>query len=226
MNDVPLRENCKNKYQLPRSSGSLGSRSFLSTVTSRLARAFSTAPNSPNIPDGSFTYEQRRHSSGNKSAIAKSWAGSSFSTVPFRPPQIMVSDLSDYMDYKGTITMRTKLKRDVFERGLDSSIRQLIWPIILGVFPSSMNQNERVAWMRKHSNEYFKFRSEWQNILLRHGGKRSQPLHRSSPYGCQNEQSVDVGYLKSMITAVRKDSIRMYSLNNNYNYGNKLFFRY
>lgn len=85
----------------------------------------------------------------------------------YLPPVPPLSDLDfrKYCDSVGQIIHGDQLRRIIYLGGIDSSLRRVLWKLLLNVYPERMTGKERMDYMKKKSNEYIQMRETWQTAL-------------------------------------------------------------
>ncbi|XP_063700666.1 uncharacterized protein LOC134830975 [Culicoides brevitarsis] len=86
-----------------------------------------------------------------------------FNLAPVPPLSDM--DFRKYCDSVGQIIHADELRRIIYLGGVDSSLRRVLWKLLLNVYPDKMTGKERMDYMKRKSNEYIKLREIWRTEL-------------------------------------------------------------
>lgn len=86
-----------------------------------------------------------------------------FNLAPVPPLSDM--DFRKYCDSVGQIIHADDLRRIIYLGGIDSSLRRVLWKLLLNVYPDKMTGKERMDYMKRKSNEYVKLREVWRTEL-------------------------------------------------------------
>ncbi|XP_076310845.1 TBC1 domain family member 25-like isoform X2 [Tachypleus tridentatus] len=71
----------------------------------------------------------------------------------------------NYLDGTGRLLQPKELRLSVYQGGLVSSLRKVIWKHILNVYSDGLMAKERTNYLRQKSMEYFHLCSTWQNMI-------------------------------------------------------------
>uniref|UniRef100_A0A1A9X3G2 Rab-GAP TBC domain-containing protein n=1 Tax=Glossina brevipalpis TaxID=37001 RepID=A0A1A9X3G2_9MUSC len=82
--------------------------------------------------------------------------------TPSRPP-LCDGEFRMFLDALGQIQRNDELRRVIFFGGIDPSLRRVVWKHILNVYPSAMNGHQRMNYMRRKSEHYYKLRDTWKS---------------------------------------------------------------
>ncbi|KAF6215397.1 hypothetical protein GE061_010149 [Apolygus lucorum] len=108
------------------------------------------------------------------------------SGLPPRSP-LMDAEFRQFLDPIGQVVNAQELRSVIYFGGIDPSLRKVVWKHILNVYPNGMSGKERMDYMKIKSNEYYRLRDCWREML-------------------KNGQMVgDLAYVTGM---VRKDVLR------------------
>lgn len=85
----------------------------------------------------------------------------------YLPPVLPLSDMEfrKYCDSVGQIIHASRLRRVIYEGGIDSSLRRVLWKLLLNVYPERMTGKERMDYMKRKSTEYLKLRDTWREAV-------------------------------------------------------------
>ncbi|XP_037949174.1 uncharacterized protein LOC119680435 [Teleopsis dalmanni] len=110
-------------------------------------------------------------------------------TMATLPPRIPLSDneFRLFLDAVGQIQRSDELRKVIFFGGIDPSLRRVVWKHILNVYPSGMNGHQRMDYMRRKSENYYKLRDTWKAAI---------------------KQGCVVGELSYVTSMVKKDVLR------------------
>uniref|UniRef100_A0A336MFV2 CSON014276 protein n=1 Tax=Culicoides sonorensis TaxID=179676 RepID=A0A336MFV2_CULSO len=86
-----------------------------------------------------------------------------FNLAPIPPLSDM--DFRKYCDSVGQIIHADDLRRMIYLGGIDSSLRRVLWKLLLNVYPDKMTGKERMDYMKRKSNEYIRLREVWRTEL-------------------------------------------------------------
>ncbi|XP_054709704.1 TBC1 domain family member 25-like [Uloborus diversus] len=83
---------------------------------------------------------------------------------PVKQPMVD-SEFHLYLDSEGRLIKPRELRLSVYQRGIDPSLRKVVWKHILNVYPHGLTAKERIAYMKQRSAEYQKLRQTWQDMI-------------------------------------------------------------
>ncbi|XP_015916870.1 TBC1 domain family member 25 [Parasteatoda tepidariorum] len=83
---------------------------------------------------------------------------------PVKQPMVD-SEFHIYLDGEGRLVKPRELRLSVYQRGIDPSLRKVVWKHILNVYPYGLSGKERIAYMKQRSLEYQKLRQTWQDMI-------------------------------------------------------------
>lgn len=85
-------------------------------------------------------------------------------TMASLPPRIPLSDTEFrlFLDSLGQIQRCDELRKVIFFGGIEPSLRRVVWKHILNVYPHAMNGKQRMDYMRRKSDYYYKLRDTWK----------------------------------------------------------------
>ncbi|KAI8119146.1 TBC1 domain family member 25 [Lucilia cuprina] len=106
--------------------------------------------------------------------------------LPPRPP-LADNEFRMFLDALGQIQRCDELRKVIFFGGIDPSLRRVVWKHILNVYPSVMNGHQRMDYMRRKSEQYYKLRETWKAAI---------------------KQGYVVGELAYVTSMVKKDVLR------------------
>ena len=67
-----------------------------------------------------------------------------------------------YLDAVGRLVQPQQFRVAVYQSGVESSLRSVVWRHLLNIYPGDMNGKERFEYVRRKSNEYYRLRDEWR----------------------------------------------------------------
>ncbi|XP_075165451.1 uncharacterized protein LOC142237879 [Haematobia irritans] len=110
-------------------------------------------------------------------------------TMAALPPRPSLADneFRTYLDALGQIQRTDELRKVIFLGGIDPSLRRVVWKHILNVYPSGMNGHQRMDYMRRKSEHYYKLRDTWKTAI---------------------KQGLVIGELAYVTSMVKKDVLR------------------
>ncbi|CAL1264888.1 unnamed protein product [Larinioides sclopetarius] len=83
---------------------------------------------------------------------------------PAKQPMVD-SEFHGYLDSEGRLIKPRELRLSVYQRGIDPSLRKVVWKHILNVYPYGLTAKERISYMKQRSAEYQKLRQTWQDMI-------------------------------------------------------------
>ncbi|KFM78952.1 TBC1 domain family member 25, partial [Stegodyphus mimosarum] len=83
---------------------------------------------------------------------------------PVKQPMVD-SEFHVYLDSEGRLIKPRELRLSVYNRGIDPSLRKVVWKHILNVYPQGLTAKERIAYMKQRSAEYQKLKQTWQDMI-------------------------------------------------------------
>lgn len=84
--------------------------------------------------------------------------------LPPRPP-LADTEYRMFLDALGQIQRSDELRKVIFFGGIDPSLRRVVWKHILNVYPNVMNGHQRMDYMRRKSQQYYKLRDTWKAAI-------------------------------------------------------------
>ncbi|ALC41979.1 CG8155 [Drosophila busckii] len=91
--------------------------------------------------------------------------------LPPRPP-MCDSEFRLFLDALGQIQRNDELRKVIFLGGIEPSLRRVVWKHLLNVYPSGtngvpMDGHQRMEFMRRKSEQYYKLRDTWKAAVQR-----------------------------------------------------------
>jgi len=91
--------------------------------------------------------------------------------LPPRPP-MCDSEFRLFLDALGQIQRNDELRKIIFLGGIEPSLRRVVWKHLLNVYPSgvhglAMDGHQRMEFMRRKSEQYYKLRDTWKSAVQR-----------------------------------------------------------
>lgn len=88
-------------------------------------------------------------------------------TMSTLPPRIPLSDSEFrlFLDALGQVQRSDELRKVIFFGGIEPSLRRVVWKHILNVYPSGMNGQQRMAFMKRKSEHYYRLRDVWKTAI-------------------------------------------------------------
>ncbi|GFR15391.1 TBC1 domain family member 25 [Trichonephila clavata] len=83
---------------------------------------------------------------------------------PVKQPMVD-SEFHGYLDSEGRLIKPRELRLSVYQRGIDPSLRKVVWKHILNVYPHGLTAKERISYMKQRSSEYQKLKQTWQDMI-------------------------------------------------------------
>lgn len=93
------------------------------------------------------------------------WSGS-HEPLPIKNP-MGDREFRSYLDGDGRLVQSRELRHSVYLGGVEPSLRKVVWKHVLNVYPEGLSGKQRLAYMRRKSDEYQKLRSAWQDTMAR-----------------------------------------------------------
>lgn len=84
--------------------------------------------------------------------------------LPPKPP-LADEEFRMFLDPLGRIQRCDELRKVIFFGGIDPSLRRVVWKHILDVYPNVMSGNQRMDYMRRKSEQYYKLRETWKTAI-------------------------------------------------------------
>ena len=84
--------------------------------------------------------------------------------LPPRPP-LADNEFRMFLDALGQVQRSDELRKVIFFGGIDPSLRRVVWKHILNVYPNVMNGHQRMDYMRRKSEQYYKLRDTWKAAI-------------------------------------------------------------
>jgi len=81
--------------------------------------------------------------------------------IPTKPP-LSDAEFHLYLDAVGRLVQPQQFRIAVYQSGVESSLRPVVWRHLLNVYPGDMSGRERFEYVRRKSNEYYRLRDEWR----------------------------------------------------------------
>ncbi|KAH8300211.1 hypothetical protein KR044_011560, partial [Drosophila immigrans] len=91
--------------------------------------------------------------------------------LPPRPP-MCDSEFRLFLDALGQIQRNDELRKIIFLGGIEPSLRRVVWKHLLNVYPSgvhglAMDGHQRMEFMRRKSDQYYRLRDTWKAAVQR-----------------------------------------------------------
>jgi hypothetical protein len=80
--------------------------------------------------------------------------------MPTKPP-LSDAEFHLYLDAVGRLVQPQQFRVAVYQGGVESSLRPVVWRHLLNIYPGDMNGRERFDYVRQKSVEYYRLRDEW-----------------------------------------------------------------
>ncbi|KAI1306017.1 TBC1 domain family member 25 [Halotydeus destructor] len=111
--------------------------------------------------------------------LSKTSKNSSFSSLPSSPESVGSSSSSSsspsgpltekqylaFLDAEGRLKGQRELRISVYRRGVEPSLRKVVWKQLLNVYPPGLSGQQRIEYMKAKGDAYFQLRSLWQTNL-------------------------------------------------------------
>ncbi|XP_050043629.1 TBC1 domain family member 25-like [Dermacentor andersoni] len=69
------------------------------------------------------------------------------------------------LDDEGRLLKPHELRLAVYKGGVEPSLRKVVWKHILNVYPEGLTGRERLAYMRRKSDQYLQLRAAWKALV-------------------------------------------------------------
>lgn len=83
---------------------------------------------------------------------------------PIKPPMNDI-EFHTYLDASGQLVRAADMRLSIYQGGLEPSLRRVVWKHLLNVYPDGMTGRERMDYMKKKSQEYYRLRETWQAMI-------------------------------------------------------------
>uniref|UniRef100_H2Z362 Rab-GAP TBC domain-containing protein n=1 Tax=Ciona savignyi TaxID=51511 RepID=H2Z362_CIOSA len=80
---------------------------------------------------------------------------------PSKPP-LDDAEFRSYLDEDGRLMKPEDLRLRVYHGGVTPALRKVVWRMLLNIFPIHLTGRERIAYMKRKTNEYEQLRAKWQ----------------------------------------------------------------
>ena len=97
------------------------------------------------------------------------------------------AEFHNFMNGVGQMVQPQSFRLMVYQGGVESSLRKVVWRHLLNIFPDELTGKERFDYLRNKSSEYCKLRDKWKHVFSIDRGTES---------------------IKSVCNMVKKDVIR------------------
>ncbi|XP_013412563.2 TBC1 domain family member 25-like isoform X2 [Lingula anatina] len=81
---------------------------------------------------------------------------------PVKPP-MGDKELQNFLDSDGCLLNPQEFRFSVYQGGVEPSLRKVVWRHLLNVFPDGLSGKERMSYLKKKSQEYYKLRDFWRD---------------------------------------------------------------
>ena len=72
------------------------------------------------------------------------------------------AEFHNYMNSGGMLISPQEFRLNIYQGGVEPSLRRVVWRHLLNVYPEGMTGQERFDYMKLKSREYYKLRDEWR----------------------------------------------------------------
>ncbi|KAJ8302097.1 hypothetical protein KUTeg_021084, partial [Tegillarca granosa] len=85
----------------------------------------------------------------------------------YKPSKQPMTDMEfrNYLDSSGHLVKPEEFRLSIYQGGVESSLRRVVWRHLLNIFPEGMSGRERFDYMKKKENEYYELRDYWKNLI-------------------------------------------------------------
>lgn len=138
---------------------------FLSQMEKTLSR-FQRALNLPSLQDSTAD-------SPGSTVISLPWISSASSSASSEAKSPLGDrEFRACLDGEGRLLKPRELRIAVYQAGVEPSLRKVVWKHILNVYPEGLSGRQRLAYMRRKSEQYLQLRAAWKAQLEQqgHGG--------------------------------------------------------
>lgn len=74
-------------------------------------------------------------------------------------------EFRNYQDSSGHLVKPEEFRLSIYQGGVESSLRRVVWRHLLNIFPEGMSGRERFDYMKKKENDYYELRDYWKNLI-------------------------------------------------------------
>ncbi|XP_064632249.1 TBC1 domain family member 25-like isoform X2 [Lineus longissimus] len=81
----------------------------------------------------------------------------------YKPVKSPMTDqeFHSYLDTEGRLVRPHEFRLSIYKGGVENSLRRVVWRHILNVYPEGLTGQERFAFLKAKSEEYYNMRDEW-----------------------------------------------------------------
>ncbi|XP_037503554.1 TBC1 domain family member 25-like [Rhipicephalus sanguineus] len=101
--------------------------------------------------------------SGSATVISLPWTGGNQKQARACP--VGDREFRACLDDEGRLLKPQELRLAVYKGGVEPSLRKVVWKHILNVYPEGLTGRERLAYMRRKSDQYFELRAAWKAVV-------------------------------------------------------------
>ena len=96
----------------------------------------------------------------------------------YKPQKAAMSDAEfrNFQDAVGCLIQPQQFRLAVYQAGVETSLRRVVWRHLLNIYPDNMTGRERFDYLKKKSNEYFKLRDEWHGKTVAEDKKNTMNM--------------------------------------------------
>ncbi|XP_075560152.1 TBC1 domain family member 25-like isoform X1 [Dermacentor variabilis] len=81
------------------------------------------------------------------------------------PPPLGDREFRACLDGEGRLLKPRELRLAIYKGGVEPSLRKVVWKHILNVYPDGLTGRQRLAYMRRKSDQYVQLRTTWKALL-------------------------------------------------------------
>ena len=82
-------------------------------------------------------------------------------------PAMTDMEFHNYLDPDGHLIRPQELRLSIYQGGIESSLRKVVWRHLLNIFPDNMSGKERYDYLKKKELEYYRVRDQWKEHLVK-----------------------------------------------------------
>ena len=86
------------------------------------------------------------------------------------------AEFRNFQDAVGCLIQPQQFRLAVYQAGVETSLRRVVWRHLLNIYPDNMTGRERFDYLKKKSNEYFKLRDEWHGKTVAEDKKNTMNM--------------------------------------------------
>lgn len=118
---------------------------------------------------GSLTGSITSHMERTFSQVQKAIGLKPYDDESLKPLKPAMTDMEfhNYLDPNGHLIRPQELRLSIYQGGIESSLRKVVWRHLLNIFPDNMSGKERYDYLKRKELEYYKVRDQWKEHLVK-----------------------------------------------------------